>query len=85
MATTTKVEEAQERYLALISALDEVQEALDETKSLLRRFNPTGLSWRVKDKREMHALRVKAQDKLDDLRETAKHYERDMVAREWRP
>jgi ElaB/YqjD/DUF883 family membrane-anchored ribosome-binding protein len=81
----TKVEEAQERYLKLISAMDAVQEALDEAKSLLRRYNPSGLSWRTKSTRELQALRLKAQDRLDDLRETAKHYERDMIAREWRP
>lgn len=82
----TKAEEAQERFLVLVGALDSVQEALDEMDRLLKRqYKPVAVNWRVRTDREMQALRRTAQAKLDDLRETAKHYERDMIAREWRP
>lgn len=80
----TKTETAQERYVALVSALDDVQESLDDLDKLIKRFKPVSANWRMKDKRELQALRRKAQDKLDDMRETAKSYEADMIAKEWR-
>ena len=80
----TKTETAQERYINLVSAMDDVQESLDELNSLIKRFDPPRVNWRVKDKRELQALRRKAQDRLDDMRETAKKYEADMIAKEWR-
>ncbi|MGW5054743.1 hypothetical protein [Actinokineospora sp. NPDC004072] len=82
----TKAEEAQDRYLELVKAMDAVQEALDTVDGLIKRhYEPVAVNWRTRTDREMQALRRTAQGRLDDLRETAKHYERDMIAREWRP
>ena len=77
--------EAQEKYLALVAGMDAVQEGLDElTRLIKRKFVGIDANWRSKTRREMQALREKAQDKLDDFRDIAKKYETEMVAKEWR-
>lgn len=78
-------EEAQRKYLALVHAMDLVQECLDEIRASIKQFRPMDVSWKVRTRREFQALRLTAQARMDDLRETAKKYEAEMVAREWRP
>ncbi|MCG8919255.1 hypothetical protein L6E12_26115 [Actinokineospora sp. PR83] len=77
--------EAQEKYMALVSGMDVVQEGLDELTRLIKRsYVGIDSNWRSKSRRELQALREKAQDALDDFRDIAKRYETDMVAKEWR-
>ncbi|GAA3044464.1 hypothetical protein [Actinokineospora globicatena] len=77
--------EAQEKYLALVSAMDAVQEGLDELDKVVKRMRPVSVNWRTRTTKELQGLRRNAQATLDDLRDTAKRYEADMIAREWRP
>ncbi|WP_156754992.1 hypothetical protein [Actinokineospora pegani] len=79
-----KKPEAQEKYLALVSAMDAVQEGLDGLTRLIKSYSPPQTNWRTKSKRELQGLRTNAQNKLDDLRQIAKNYEAEMVAKEWR-
>nr|CEL16278.1 hypothetical protein [Kibdelosporangium sp. MJ126-NF4]CTQ94202.1 hypothetical protein [Kibdelosporangium sp. MJ126-NF4] len=76
---------APERFVQLIEAMNRVQESLDECDALIRRMRPVKANYRMTSREEMQNIRRAAQGELDDMRATAKKYEAELIAQEWRP
>ncbi|GAB3901492.1 hypothetical protein ACFQ1S_04310 [Kibdelosporangium lantanae] len=85
MATKTVTTPAQERFIALMDAMTRVQNALDDCDRLITRMRPVRANWRTTSREEMQNLRRSAQRELDDMRDTAKRFEAELISREWRP
>jgi hypothetical protein len=76
------------RYEEFTSAIETVRIALEEADPLIKAMNdhapgrPHG--WKIPDKKEVVAARVRATELLDHLRTQAKYWEKELVSRRWR-
>lgn len=78
-------ERAIARYGAFIGAMDMVEEAFRSVDEVIDKVDDSAqhTGWTLPTQDELKALRVKAFDALDRVRQLAKKHEGDLVSRDW--
>ncbi|RSM80416.1 hypothetical protein DMH04_30255 [Kibdelosporangium aridum] len=77
---------AQQKYGALVGALDLVSEAFDAVDKVIDGMDPGKASggWTVATPDELRGMRTKAFEAIERFRAGTKKYEAELVSRDWR-